>query len=92
MSFDSNINFISLMAGHSAGELMPKMYLSYCLMHAENQWDLSLRNSLWKQSFSHLAATLPERRESGLLRSLTRTQSSCSCVLLTKLLALSPQM
>ena len=43
MSFDYNLNFISLMvAGHSAGELMPKMCLPYCLMHAENQWDLSL--------------------------------------------------
>lgn len=36
-----------MVAGHSAGELMPKMCLSYCLMHAEY---LTLCNSFWKES------------------------------------------
>lgn len=43
MSFGCNLNFISLVVeDHNAGELMPKMCLSYCSLVAENQWDLSL--------------------------------------------------
>lgn len=52
-----------MVEGLSAGELMPKMCLSYCSMVAENQWDLSLWNNFWKESYSHLALSLPERRE-----------------------------
>lgn len=64
MSLDHNLNFISpVVEGHSAGELMPKMCLSYCSMVADNQWDLSLWNNFWKQNYSHFALNLPERRE-----------------------------
>lgn len=66
MSFDYNLNFISLVVeGHSAGELMPKVCLSYCSMVAENQWDLSLGNNFWKQNYSYFAFTLTEGRECG---------------------------
>lgn len=66
MSFGYNLNFISLVIeDDSAGELMPKMCLSYCSMVAENQWDLSLWNKFWKQNYSYLALNLSERRECG---------------------------